>query len=143
MKIKYLSGVISAITVLTAMQGMPAFAQTTAGSAATAGDSGLEEVLVTAQRRSESLSRTPVAVAVLGTESLARQAVISEADLQLAVPGLTVKAGQSSNQLNYALRGETVDSFSSSRASVLPYFNEVQVGGSASTAFYDLSSIQV
>jgi len=143
MKIKNLSGVISAITVLTAMQGMPAFAQTTAGSAASAGDTGLEEVLVTAQRRSESLSRTPVAVAVLGTESLARQAVISEADLQLAVPGLTVKAGQSTNQLNYALRGQTVDSFSSSRASVLPYFNEVQVGGSASTAFYDLSSIQV
>lgn len=141
MKIKQLSGVISAITVMTAMQCNPAFAQ--AASEATAADSGLEEVLVTAQRRSENLSKTPVAVAALGTETLAKQAIISEADLQLAVPGLTVKAGQSSNQLNYAIRGQTVDSFSSSRPSVLPYFNEVQVGGSASTAFYDLGSIQV
>lgn len=141
MKIKHLSGVISAITVITAIQCNPAMAQ--ASGASTTSESGLEEVFVTAQRRSENLSRTPVAVAALSTEILNKQAIISEADLQLAVPGLTVKAGQNSNQLNYAIRGQTVDSFSSSRPSVLPYFNEVQVGGSAATAFYDLASIQV
>ncbi len=106
-------------------------------------EAGENEIIVTAQRRSESLSRTPVAVAVIGAESLAERAIVSEVDLQIASPGLTVKAGQSSNQLNYSLRGQTVDSFTSSRPSVLPYFNEVQVGGSGSTAFYDLQSVQI
>ena len=106
-------------------------------------DNNLEEVIVTAQRRSESLERTPVAVVALSSEALAKSVIHSESDLQSAVPGLMVKAGQSSNQINYSLRGQTVDAFSSSRPSVLPYVNEVQVGGSGATAFYDLQNIQV
>ncbi len=106
-------------------------------------ENSLEEVIVTAQRRSESLERTPVAVTALSADALAKSVVHSEADLQTAVPGLIVKAGQSSNQINYSLRGQTVDAFSSSRPSVLPYVNEVQVGGTGSTAFYDLQNVQV
>jgi hypothetical protein len=45
-----------------------------------------------------------------------------------------VKAGQSSNQINYSLRGQTVDAFSSSRPSVLPYVNEVQIGGTGASS---------
>lgn len=98
---------------------------------------------MTAQRREQTLETTPVAVSVISGDSLERNAIVSEQDLQAAVPGLTVKAGQSDNQLNYSLRGQTVDSFSSSRPSVLPYFNEVQVGAIGSSAFYDLQSVQV
>lgn len=143
---KYISAVASAVTVLTALQCSTALGQSTqAGGAAPEARStrGLEEIIVTAQRRSESMERTPISIAVLGSDALEQQAIVSELDLQTALPGLTVKAGQSANQLNYSLRGQTVDSFSSSRPSVLPYFNEIQVGGSASTAFYDLDSVQV
>lgn len=101
------------------------------------------DIIVTAQRRSESLQRTPVAVSALSGEALQQRAIVSEADLQSAVPGLTIKAGQTSNQLNYSLRGQTVDTFSSSRPSVLPYVNEIQVGSSGASAFYDLESVQV
>jgi iron complex outermembrane recepter protein len=80
------------------------------------------DIIVTAQRRSESLERTPVAISVVSGEELANQAIVSEADLQIATPGLTVKAGQGSNQLNYSIRGQTVDAFTSSRPSVLPYW---------------------
>ncbi len=117
-------------------------APTRAAEADTSGDAD-GEILVTAQRRSQTLERTPVAVAVIGTEALAKQVIVSEADLQFATPGLTVKAGQSSNQLNYSIRGQTVDAFTSSRPSVLPYFNEVQVGGVGASSFYDLDSVQV
>jgi iron complex outermembrane receptor protein len=110
---------------------------------ASAAEQALDEIVVTAQRRSEALERTPVAVAAISADTLRRNAIVSEADLQTAVPGLIVKAGQSSNQINYSLRGQTVDAFSSSRPSVLPYFNEVQVGGTGATSFYDLESIQV
>lgn len=116
-------------------------ATTEAAPAAEANEIG--EIVVTAQRREQSLETTPVAVSVVGAEALARQQIVSEQDLQLAIPGLTVKAGQDDNQLNYSLRGQTVDSFSSSRPAVLPYFNEVQVASIGSSAFYDLQSIQV
>ncbi len=107
------------------------------------GEFDADDIVVTAQRRSETLERTPVAVSVVGSEALRDKVIASQADLQLAVPGLQVKASQSSDQLNYAIRGQSLDPFSSVRPGVLPYFNEVQVGGSGSSAFYDLQSVQV
>lgn len=107
------------------------------------------EIVVTAQRRVESLSRTPISVQVLNGEALERRAITSDADLQTAMPGLTVRAGQTSNTLNYSIRGQTVDINSSSRSSVLPYVNEVQIGGGSSkggasaSSLYDLQSVQV
>lgn len=102
------------------------------------------EIIVTAQRREAALLRTPVAVSVLSGETLSERAITSETDLQVTTPGLTVRASQNSNQLNYAIRGQNLDAFSNTRPGVLPYFNEVQVGGAGgASAFYDLQSIQV
>lgn len=106
-------------------------------------DNASSTIVVTAQRRSETLERSPVAVSVVTQEALQKRAITTETDLQVTVPGLTVKTGQNENQLNFSLRGQTVDPFSSSRPSVLPYFNEVQVGGVGGTALYDLASVQV
>ncbi|MEO0031456.1 MAG: hypothetical protein RIS94_1214 [Pseudomonadota bacterium] len=114
-----------------------------ASDSAAAASDGSAEIVVTAQRRSEALERTPVAVAVIGSEALSKQAVTSERDLQFAAPGLIVRTSQNDNQLNFSLRGQTVDAYTSSLPAVLPYVNEVQVGGSGSTAFYDLQSVQV
>lgn len=101
------------------------------------------DIIVTAQRRGEELSKTPVSVAILSTDALAKAQIVSEQDLRSATPGLSVRASLNSNQLNYSLRGQSQDAFSGTRPGVLPYFNEVQIGGSGSTAFYDLQSIQV
>ena len=133
--------------------GVPASAQISSSGQATPPDSSQAaqrpadgdqtEIIVTAQRRSEALQRTPVAVSVLSGTTLANQAISSERDLQVAVPGLTVRASQNDNQLNYSLRGQTVDTYSNSLPAVLPYVNEVQVGGVGQSAFYDLQSVQV
>lgn len=101
------------------------------------------DIVVTAQRRSETLERTPVAVSVISGDALVARVIVSESDLQFATPGLTVKAGQDSNSLNYSLRGQTLDAYTTSRSSVLPYFNEVQVGSLGASSFYDLESVQV
>ena len=120
----------------------PATANPAASPATSVNDSDMD-IIVTAQRRAETLERTAVAVSVVSAETLIERAITTETDLQSAVPGLTVKTGQNENQLNFSLRGQSVDPFSSSRPSVLPYFNEVQVGGVGGTALYDLSSVQV
>lgn len=137
----------SSIASLAVFSAVPAMAQD--APAANADGSAMQEIVVTAQRRSESLSRTPVSVQVLNSDALQKRAVTSDADLQTTLPGLTVRAGQTSNTLNYSIRGQSVDVNSSSRSSVLPYVNEVQLGGGSSkggasaSAFYDLESVQV
>ena len=124
----------------------PAVTPVTVAGTGTAANSPKDtgDIIVTAQRRSESLQRTPVAVSVLSGAVLAQRAITTESDLQVATPGLTVRASQNSNQLNYSIRGQNLDAFSNTRPGVLPYFNEIQVGGAGgASAFYDLQSIQV
>jgi len=103
----------------------------------------LEEITVTATRRAESQSKVPVAVTAFDSESLAARGITTETDLQQSVPGLTVKTTASQNQINYTIRGQTLDAFSGSSPGVLPYFNDVVVSSQTATAFYDLASVQV
>ena len=104
----------------------------------------IEEVVVTAQRREQLLQRTPVAISALQGEDLEKRAIATEQDLRVSVPGLTVRSTAGSNQLNYAIRGQSLDAYSDARPSVMPYLNEVQLlPDTGSSSFYDLQSIQV
>jgi iron complex outermembrane recepter protein len=105
--------------------------------------SELQEVVVTARRRSENLENVPVAVSVLGSAQLTEEGVSTQADLQTAVPGLTVRPTEQQNQLSYSIRGQGVDAFSQSRPAVLPYINDVQVNTNSASSLYDLDSVQV
>jgi len=124
---------------------LPVYAQTSAKS-----ESGeksqdrlaMEEVIVTARRRSESAQDIPVAVSALGAEALEVRSIRSEGDLQAAFPGLIVRSANNSNQLNYVIRGESVDAYSGSPPGVQPYINEVPFLVTAATTFYDLENIQ-
>lgn len=100
------------------------------------------EIVVTARRRAEALQNVPVAVAVLNAATLQTRGVHTEADLQLAMPGLIVRSGNNNNQLNYTIRGESVDAYSGSPPGVQPYLNEVPFPVNSSTPFYDLESVQ-
>jgi iron complex outermembrane recepter protein len=128
-------------SVSTILVATPTFAQNAPAAKASAPDG---EIIVTAQRRDERLSRTPVAVAVLSADTLAKAQIVSEQDLRSATPGLSVRSGFGSNNSNYALRGQSQDANSYTPPGVLPYINEVQVSGAGgSSAFYDLQSVQV
>jgi iron complex outermembrane receptor protein len=105
---------------------------------------GLEEITVTAQRRTEKLSKVPLSVTALSASTLRQEVVTHEQDLAALVPGLVVKQGQNQNQVSFTLRGQTLDPFSGASPAVLTYLNEVPfTGGNSSTDFYDFSSIQV
>src|SRR3546814_13457757 len=66
-------------------------------SSATADDQ-IATVLVTARRREESLEKVPTSITALGAQQLAQQGIVSQSDLQAAVPGLTVRQTQGSNR---------------------------------------------
>ena len=144
-----------------ALTATPAFAQASAehsdGSTATAqqtqavaaSDTAVQEpatgeIIVTAQRREERLSRVPVSVQAFTSDQLQQKVVVSEQDIGQLVPGLLVKNGQTSNQLSFSMRGQTLDPFSGTSPAVLTYFNEAPYAPyNTSTVFYDLSSVQV
>ena len=99
--------------------------------------------MVTARRTSERLQDVPISVTAFGGAQIAERRIQSEVDLQIATPGLTVRQTGSSDQLNFSIRGQSIDAFSFSSPAVTAYFNEVEVGGVAATSFFDLASIQV
>jgi len=102
------------------------------------------DIVVTAQRREESLSKVPLSVAALSADTLQTRVVTKEQDLASLVPGLVVKNGQNQNQLSFTMRGQTLDPFSGASPAVLTYLNEVPfTGGNSASAFYDFSSVQV
>lgn len=124
---------------------MPAAAgQATDASADDADGVPPTEILVTAQRRAERLSRVPVSVVVFNAETLQSKVITSEQDVGTIVPGLLVKNGQTANQLSYSMRGQTLDPFSGTSPAVLPYLNEVPYSPyNTATSFFDLQSLQV
>jgi iron complex outermembrane receptor protein len=161
---RYQSATMTAAIALTALINAPAFAQSdpqtspatvtppsptlaatetpTAQGPAQAVDTG--DIVVTAQRREESLSRVPLSVSAFTADTLETRVVTKEQDLAALVPGLIVKNGQNQNQVSFTLRGQTLDPFSGASPAVLTYLNEVPfTGGNSATAFYDFSSVQV
>lgn len=105
---------------------------------------GGTEIIVTAQRREEALSKVPLSVVAFGSETLVERTITSEQDVGKLVPGLQVKNGQNSNQLSFSLRGQSLDPFSGTSPAVLTYLNEAPYNpGNTATAFFDLESIQV
>jgi iron complex outermembrane recepter protein len=130
------------LTFAAASVGMWCVANAAAETTPPASDAGLEEIVVTAQRREESLSKTPVAVTALSATQLSERNIQTETDLQAAVPGLTIKTGYTSNSLFYSMRGQTLDVGSGSSPGVLVYINEVQVSSATAEQFYDLQSVQ-
>lgn len=88
---------------LMAAAAIGAIASTTVAAGVEAG--GLEEVVVTAQRREESAQGVGIAMSVLSGQSLADKSITYVNDLQNAVPSLQVEPAFGSSQPQFRLRG--------------------------------------
>ena len=120
-------------------------AETAEGATAAEAASGdqIDEIVVTARRRDESLSKVPISITAYTPRQLEERTITSEEDLQSAVPGLTVRSTNSSNDLNYSIRGQTLDAFSTSSPGVLPYINDVQANTGGTSMIYDMDALEV
>ena len=65
----------------------------------------LEEVIVTASKRAQTLQEVPVAVSVVSSEQIEQAQVLDIKDLQTLVPSLRVTQLQSSANTNFIIRG--------------------------------------
>lgn len=101
------------------------------------------EIVVTARRRAEGIESVPAAITAFGAAQIQERGLRTEEDLQSATPGLVLRQTQGQNQLNYSIRGQTVDAYTGSSPSVVPYVNDVQLNAGGASSFFDIESIQV
>ena len=73
---------------------------------------GLEEIVVTAQKREENLQNVPVSVTALSAEALANQRIAEFSDLTRAAPSLTITQTTSAPNNSIILRGIGTFAFS-------------------------------
>ncbi|MEM8982134.1 MAG: TonB-dependent receptor plug domain-containing protein [Pseudomonadota bacterium] len=105
----------------------------------------LEEIVVTAQKRSESLQDVPIAVTAFTGETMQTLGVVNASDLVNLTPGLAVGTQQGSNR-NYFLRGVgTSDVHITAATAVGQYFDGVTLtsGFHAKAALFDMERVEV
>lgn len=73
-----------------AQENAPSPARASTESMSGNADGGLEEIIVTAQRRGENLQRVPIAVSAISSEQLTASGIAATADIKLAVPSADV-----------------------------------------------------
>ncbi|MEO1203514.1 MAG: TonB-dependent receptor, partial [Pseudomonadota bacterium] len=106
----------------------------------------IEEVVVTAQRREQSLTDVPVAVSVLGQQTIERSFSNNLEELQALVPSVSFRTGNTTRNSALTVRGIGTISFSvGAEPSVSTVVDGVVLGrsGQAFGDLYDLERIEV
>ncbi len=88
----------------------------------------LEEVVVTARRRSENLQTVPIAVSAFDADSLHQNQVNNLGDLQSHVPNLNLHMGDAANAVIYIRGVGQIDSISFNDPGVGVYLDDVYLG---------------
>ena len=106
-----------------------------------AADGFIEEVVVTARKREESIMDTPLSVSALSTSDLARFQVDDLGDIQNIVPNLSLNMGDAANAVIYIRGVGQRDSLSFADPGVGVYLDDVYMGR-AQGSFLDVIDVE-
>jgi iron complex outermembrane recepter protein len=124
----------------------PAPAQTPVATTASS-DLTLEEVIVTAQRRSERVQDVPIAITAMSSAELESRGVRQAGDIAALVPNLQLSLPYGEEaQPTFALRGVTTNDWSQNQSSpIAMYVDDVykSVGAVQALQTYDLDRVEV
>jgi iron complex outermembrane receptor protein len=128
-------------------QSTPASPTGTAASVSTeaSGDTGLAEIIVTAQRREENLQRVPISATVLTGAQLQDRGIIDIQQLQTQTPGLSIQPPLNAETF-INIRGVGIQQVNpTSSNGVAFYVDGVYVPSLIDTvdSFYDLNNVEV
>ncbi|MEO1202804.1 MAG: TonB-dependent receptor, partial [Pseudomonadota bacterium] len=110
------------------------------------GQSVLEEIVVTAQKREENIGDVPVAVSVLGRDAIESSFSRNMEDIQALVPSVSFRSGNTTRNNALTVRGIGTISFSvAAEPSVSTVVDNVVLGrsGQAFGDLYDLERVEV
>lgn len=124
-----------------------AYAQDTAASPAPATEeAGGDEIVVTAQKREQSLQDVPLSVAVLSGEQLSNRNITEISQLQTTTPNFSFQGSNNPRGAGIAIRGIGTNNFSSAiEGSVGIVVDGVPIGrqGAGMTDLFDIQRVEV
>src|SRR3546814_20979131 len=89
-------------------------------------EAGIADIVVTANKRSESMQQVPIAITAVTSDRLAQVGIPSTKDLAQGVPGLVIHTSLSGTQAHLRAVGTTATS-SGPEHSVAPYVDGVSI----------------
>jgi iron complex outermembrane recepter protein len=117
--------------------------ESTGSTASTA----IEEIVVTAQRRAQSIMDVPLAITALDSNALAKDGISNSAQLATAVPNLQISSPYGDTQPNFSLRGISVaNEYNSNQVSPIGvYIDDVYIAPRTSQGMglFDLDRVEV
>jgi len=106
-------------------------------------EKALEEVIVTAQKKDDTLQTVPMTVNAVTSETIEKYNMLDFKDVAQVTPGLTLES-TSARTANASLRGIQVNTDAAAGVAVAIYWNEVNYDiDSAFKAMYDVSQVEV
>ncbi|MFC0206312.1 TonB-dependent receptor [Novosphingobium soli] len=129
---------LAAIAIACAASAVPVLAQEGAAPA----DSAPNEIVVTAQKRSENLQAVPLAISVVGEATLKANNITNTESLGQVVPSLTFKRGTTNTNSTLSIRGVGTQSFSSGAEPSVSAVVDGVVMGRSGMAFSEFTNIE-
>ena len=106
-----------------------------------------EDIIVTAQRRAQSILTVPIAISAIGGDALVTKGITNSANLAVAVPNLQVSSPYGQTQPNFSLRGISVaNEYNSNQASPIGvYIDDVYLASRTAhgMGLFDLDRVEV
>lgn len=106
----------------------------------------IEEIVVTAQKRTEDVQNVPIAMSVMTGEQLGAQGIRRAEDLGIGVPNLQISQPLGQGLPVFSLRGVSMSDYSlSQNGPIAVYYDEVYKGNWAimGVGFFDLERVEV
>ena len=131
----------AAVSVLALSVGLGPVDAALAQAAPGPEDEGIGDIVVTAQRREESLQDVPIAVTALGENALRNLQADNLGDLEGSVPNLSIHVGDAQNAVVYIRGVGQIDSLAFADPGVGIYVDDVYLGR-AQGAFLDIYDVE-
>ena len=120
------------------------FAAQDDSGAATQTTAAIGEVVVTARRRAEDVSKVPISISAFSGATLDKKGVTNVADLVKITPGLNISAGAIKSNPFVTIRGQSRGVTGNINPGVIAYLNEVPLPTQGSLIpTYDMDNMQV
>ena len=137
----------SCLALSLCLWGGPAMAQTSPEEDRAKASEAEGDIVVTAQRRSESLLAVPLAVSAISGDDLVNRRIITPTALSSVVPNLQVNDQTGGNQPNFTLRGIGLgNEYNDNQLSPIGFYVDdayVVSRGAQGGQFYDLERVEV
>lgn len=104
----------------------------------------LQEVIVTARRKEESMEDVPQSMNAVTADTVQRLNLLQFEDIASVVPGLTLSGGSAGYDASASLRGVTFDRTSQTNPTVALYLNDAPVeAGMLFQSLFDVGQVEV